>query len=441
MERPQSFEFKGEKVYNSEELKKYDVNYFYGCARTVRLLIEKKKISKDNYYFAYNRKKGWIESHEKYPRAKLLLKESWVLNNVPLMTVGGKIKYVIDEAPEILELEEEEKFKDENGDKIEIEVRGDRSHKNCYFKVSDVSKGFGIDSLNITLSNNGNGYIKNIHYKTFTISKLITNVSCNSKKSLFLTYNGLLRVLFCSRNKNAEKFQDWATEKLFTIQLGKKEDREELVSEVLDVSVKAVREVFKRSTNTLPCIYLFRLNTVKELRDSMNIPLKYRDEDIVYKYGMTKDLSQRSYQHQNDYGRIKNVNLTLELYSYIDPQYISEAETDIKYFFNQTELNYEYENRSEIVIIPETKMKLVKKQYNQITTLYAGHVKELIQKIKDLEGELILEKEKHLTELKNKELELKDKELELEKERHKNELQKKDIEILNYKIKLLEMKN
>ena len=73
-------------------------------------------------------------SEIKYARAKLYLKEEWVIKNVPkMMDEVRQELYKYEEAPNILELEIEEKFKDKNGNIIEIEVRGERKYNNCYF--------------------------------------------------------------------------------------------------------------------------------------------------------------------------------------------------------------------------------------------------------------------------------------------------------------------
>ena len=60
----------------------------------------------------------------------------------------NKDMYKYDEAPEILELTNEEKFKDTNGNIIEIEVRGERKYNNCYFKVRDVMDKIDMPNLN-----------------------------------------------------------------------------------------------------------------------------------------------------------------------------------------------------------------------------------------------------------------------------------------------------
>ena len=88
-----------------------------------------------------------------------------------------------------------------------------------------------------------------LHYTTFT--RVINYDPSKSKdsskktvKALFLTYTGLLRVLFVSRNKNAETFTIWATQKLFTMQMGSKEAKEILGTEVLNIKIENYRAVF-----------------------------------------------------------------------------------------------------------------------------------------------------------------------------------------------------
>ena len=48
----------------------------------------------------------------------------------------------------------------------------------------------------------------------------------NVNKELYLTYLGMLKVLFSSRSGNAEMFQEWAFKVLFTVQIGSKEDKQ-----------------------------------------------------------------------------------------------------------------------------------------------------------------------------------------------------------------------
>ena len=325
-------------------------------------------------------------------------------------------------APEIIHLSDQEKFKDENNNIIEIETRGERYNNSIYFKVKDVMIGFKLDNLDKNIIDKKSYFKENEHYKYFNCKKINGNKTNKIKKELYLTYEGILRVLFASHSPNVKPFIKWATESLFTLQLGSVNQKEELISSVLGINAKVIKEVFNVDRNTLPCVYLFTLGTVKDLRISMNIDIRYSDDAIVSKFGFTKDLSRRTGEHINKYNKIENVNLKLKYYSYIDPQYMSNAESDIKDFMIAFNTKFNFDNEYELVIIPKELIKMVERQYELIGKNYMGHISELITKIKELEH-------------KN-EKQLLTHQLELSKEKHENEILKKDLEIMKLQLQL-----
>ncbi|AUV58863.1 hypothetical protein [Bandra megavirus] len=132
-------------------------------------------------------------------------------------------------APDIIDLKEKEKFHDDDGNIVNIETRGEREHDKCYFLVKDVAIGFGIKSLMTSLINNNTTYDINRDYKYFNC-ECINNVQKKTvKKQLFLTYYGVLRVLFVSRSGNVNNFMTWAIKTLFTIQMGTKIQKNNLI--------------------------------------------------------------------------------------------------------------------------------------------------------------------------------------------------------------------
>lgn len=391
--------------YNASELHKKYPNFFYGCANNTRNIIKKKKITEENILWAYLKNGKWICSNSSYAKAKLLLSREWVCNNVPNFIKNNKATYEIEPAPPILELDDNEKLTDVDGNIIEIETRGERSINECYFKVKDISRCFEMKYLNKSLTNNNAEYEKNVHYKTFTFNQSISNGSIKGKNTtgLFLTYKGLLRCLYVSKNKNADRFQDWANNILFTVHMGTKEQKEVLTSKLMGVTASVVKEVFKTSSDTVPCIYLFVLGTVKDLRKSMNIDQKYEDDSFVVKYGFTDSIARRTYEHMKTYGKIKGADLKLKLYSYVDPLYVSSAENDIKYYFAAFDVKLEYKCHDELVVIKPSNIKLIEKQYKQISDLYGGHIKEMINKMECMKRDMQLLEEKHKIELLQKE--------------------------------------
>jgi hypothetical protein len=120
--------------------------------------------------------------------------------------------------------------------------------------------------------------------------------------------------------------------------MGLKEDKQKLVSNILGINAQVVKEVFNCDANTVPCVYLFTLGYVKDLRESMNIDNKYDNNSIVTKYGFTKNLARRTKEHMSNYNKINGCDLKLKHYSYIDPQYTFNGETDIKEFITSLDL-------------------------------------------------------------------------------------------------------
>jgi hypothetical protein len=408
--------------------------YSKGC-RSSRELIKKKNIENSKYIYGRKKEKDWIITDGKSIRYDKVFILKDYLKNIAELQENSNEKIIdekgIEKAPNKIKLEENQKFKDGEGKIIEIETRGERTIEKIYFKVKDVMNGFGMENLQNTIIDKNTRYTEDKHYKFFIIKKsqdMLKKTNNNKimlKKELYLTYEGILRILFVSENNRTESFIKWATETLFVVQMGTKEQKEELVSNVLGVNAKVIKEVFNIDRNTIPCVYLFTLNTVEKLRESMKIDMKYADDSIVAKYGFTKDLNRRTGEHISKYNKIENVELKLKNYSYVDPQYMSQAETDIRDYMIGFETKLEYDKEDELVIIPKNLMKMVERQYELIGKSYMGHISELITKIKELEDRLEKERLQH--------------EIELQYERHKNEIKNKDIEILEYKIKLLEI--
>jgi len=422
MNKPQNIIINNENVYCAEEIYKYDPSFFIGVAR-VRLIIEKKKLKDSDYLFAYKKNDIWVKSEIKYARAKLYLKEEYVVKNVPkMMDVVKQELYKYLEAPEILELEEHEKFKDKNGKTIKIEVRGERKHNECYFKVKDISDGFEMPNLNNILSNDNNTYEKNIDYKVFSISSFIKSVGTKSKIYLFMTYEGIIKLLYISRNSNAKAFRDWATEKLFTIQLGTADQKEVLASDLIGVNHKTIKNVFNTNSSKTPCVYLYLIGKASDILEG-----SYDENDLLCKYGCTDDLQRRCSEHNKTYKKEFKKDIELLCFSIIEAQYIFNAESNVAQYFKGNSI--EYDNMKELIIINKKDLGQIKQHYKMIQNSYIGRYEEMNNRI------IILEKE--IIELNNKLL-LKDKETEIIIEKYKNELKDKDIEILQTKLKFYE---
>ena len=410
------------------------VDYVYNNApiysktcRNGRDLIKKKNITE----FIYLRYKGdkWVVSDGKSMKYdKIFIKKDFIntipeLNKSDNITDDAHMGCGIEVAPTILDLEDNEKFKDVNGKYLNIEVRGERKHDNCFFKVKDISEAFEMPNLYTTIISSSSRYLINEHYKYFCLSKLHNMQNKQLKnKELFLTYEGILKVIFNSENNKTKGFVKWATETLFTVQMGEEKDKDTLASNLLGTTYNVVKQVFRSSSKTTPCIYL--------------LVLKEEDNKLICKYGFTKDLVRRMKEHKLSFKKEFNREPTLLYYSVIDIMHISEAENDINCYFSSDKYKYNYGSMEELVIFDKSELKQIKMVYQCIENKYIGRYEEMKNEIIDLKMEIV--------ELNNKlkTLDINHKhELELLKEKHYNELQKKDIELYKKENEILSIKD
>jgi hypothetical protein len=219
--------------------------------------------------------------------------------------------------------------------------------------------------------------------------------------------------------------------------MGTVQQKRKLGGDLLGVDAKTVNEIFNKDRNTLPCVYLFTLGYVKDLRKSMNIDIKYRDESIVCKFGFTKDLGRRTAEHINKFNKIENVDLKLKYYSYIDPQYISEAENNIKLTMKGLNIYLDYEKEEELVVISKEFEQIVDDTYTLIGKKYMGHIAELITQMKNKDNEMHMNNMKHEMEVDklNHTIDTLKHINELQKEKYEHEILKRDFELLKLKSK------
>ena len=387
--------------YNSKDLCEYNPEFYYGCKTKPRTIIQKKKIPTTDYIYANLKSKEWNLSTEECKKAQLLIAKSWVDIHYFKETevVESDTKTL-----SLVHLEESEKFKDVNGTILEIETCGEKTRQGIYFNVQDVMVAFDIPNLDTALGNPNSSYERGIDFDTFfNRGRVINDDPPPIKKNLYLTYHGMLRVLFVTRNQKVQHFQSWAEDKLFTIQMGKKEDKIKLGTNILNLDIKTYKSVFDTYADKLPSIYLFSLGTVGALRDTFGIDTAVPDDHTVYKFGCTEDLGKRCVQLGDDYNKLTNVQLKLSVFHMVDTKYKFEAENEIRFLCKSFKKNLKTEGYNELIVLDHTEHVMVKKYYSKIGSDYAGATAELQKEV----------------------LALKDKIRELE---HKNDIQREQME-------------
>jgi len=487
-QQTQPIKVDGRYFYNSRDLQVFKPEFYYGCTAKPRNIIIKKSIPNWEYIYATYEKslKKWNPSTATCKKAQLLISKQWVDENYfksssssptiekkktivimkkkttlqqqppqtqpttppPLQRDSEAsaayedeeeevleeegVKQEAENAPPILYLDDAEKFHDADGTVIEIETRGERYRNKIYFRVKDVSVGFEMPSLsrNILCFK---AYERGLHYTTFkretTLHSMESkNTNKPSKTTLYLTYKGLLRVLFVSRNKHVDKFQDWAEEKLFTIQMGTREQKVKLGAEILNTSPRTLKAVLDKHASNFPSIYLMSLGKVRDLRETFGIPADKPDDSTVYKFGFTEDLSRRVIELEKQYSKMKGVTMTLGTFYFVDPKYTSEAENKVRELCGAFEvrINKTVQGFNELVVLDDKQFTIVKDLYSKYGEHFAGATLALQKEISILKDAL---KERDMI------IRYKDELHEKEVQFYKKDGELKDTVIENWKLK------
>ena len=424
------------KYINADYILKNAYIYSKGCRSTRELMKKKDFKYEDDYIFMRKKDNELIKSSGKSIRLdKVYIKKS-IIDTIPELNNQTGVSYDgIEEAPKIIELNDNEKFFDNKGNPLDIETRGERNEDGVYFKVKDVEKAFDIKRLDDILTKIGSSYIEGNDFKYF-ICKNAIQFAKTQIKTLFLTYEGIIKVLYYTRSVKAKGFRKWSTKTLFTVQLGTQEEKQMLCDKILGTDLESSRKVIKTNNNKLSAIYLLTLGYVKDLKEEMKLD-DYNDEDIVCKYGRSDDLSRRLTEHKKTFKLIKSANPMLKIHTYVDSNYASKAENKIKRFFKGANKCIKYDDFDELIIVDKEFMTNTIEQYSLIASHYVGTQHDIISSIKDIEH-------LHKMELMNKDFIIKQQEMEIknQKEKHKLEIEnkEKENEILQLKLTIAEMR-
>ena len=300
------------------------------------------------------------------------MKEEYVVKNVPkMMDVVKQELYKYLEAPDILELEEHEKFKDKNGKTIKIEVRGERKHNECYFKVKDISDGFEMPNLNSTLLHKErNDYQIDIHYKYFTINLTSKNGNIKSKIYLFLTYTGFQKFINVSRNNFTSKL-------IFTMTKWIQQFDNSKLKQYNIPNMKIVKEskvgyVYCVTSNIVNAIKIgFWTGSIDSLQQCYHT---YFGNDINLYYFYTKNPDKLEYECHKYFDNYKITNELFnkdQLEDYINYLELNkniptDNEIEITNENNDIVIEYDFANIEKIHLLEK---KLIEEQYKNLLHL------------------------------------------------------------------------
>jgi hypothetical protein len=319
-----------------------------------------------------------------------------------------------------INLTKKEQFKDNEGNVHKVHVMGERSVNGCYFSVDDISVAFNMKNLNSTIKHVNGKYVYGKHYRSYSpntgpnlgITRRENKIRENKIKQ-YLTYDGLLKVLYSSREDATKGFTKWATETLFTAHMGTNKQKCELVKN-MDIPHSYLLKMLKNSVSLISCIYLFKITV---------------DGKTAYKYGFTKDLKQRAERHKKSFGEI-----SLVMYGCIDPDYISKAETGLRKRLNEMDAHIKYKDFREIVSLDTTQLNIIRDTFKILTDKYAGTMDSVNKQMDALRVEHDKDLLKKDLVIANMNADIANKNTVIIEERSK-------VEILELKLQLAELKS
>lgn len=419
MEAIEEYTYKGQNYYTYSYLESINHPCIRGSKRGIIKFLESKKLVQAKHYYFLHKETGKISN---YIRGKVfvIFDQVWVDSfdvDPPL--------------PPLLKLEDHEMFCDEYDNVYDVEVRGERHFKKCYFKASDIADCFEIPRLLDIVLRDCSSYEKGTDYMTFT-AKNTNSGKCN--ETVYLTYHGLIRAIIVSRSGNAKHFHDWMMETLFTVHLGTAEQKTKAASKLLGIDYQTVLSFCSVLTSKVSGIYVMRLGTVKDLRDKLNIPDTHCPKDGVYKIGRSDDIKRRFKNHlDGKYSPKNGFDCTIACVWFVDKERCPAAEYALKKHLQENGWLLVNKKHTEIAIFDIPKKAIIE-ELDPLFSEYTCEIRNLNQRIADLEhanqilakNNMIADKEKNIIEERirtikqenetlRRELRIKDLELELAK--------------------------
>lgn len=391
-----STKYHNKRYLSGDDLYKNHKSLFSGC-RNAREIITKKKVNTSEYIYVKETTRGKrkVDGSDKKTH-KVFITESW------FNTYNSTIKKY-PTAPEIIDLEDKEKFYDSDGNVLNIETRGERAVDKCFFLARDVANAFGLNYNNLrdTINDKNSGYAEKLDYVYFDCSYF--GNAGKSAKTLFFTYTGIARVLFTSRLSSVEFYKKQYLDGSFMKMLNNKNDRVKLVNKIIGANIDEVNAVLNTNSSVISCVYLICIGKASELKKSLCMESKFDDNDYVFKYGFTKNLCRRMKEHVFTYSKLKGAQISLSMFKSIDDTLISSAESDLRKFFKDNKYNIKHKKYNELILLSKRHdekncaYNKTVKIYETMEKKYSGNICNLKNMITAINNELAIAKERENT--------------------------------------------
>lgn len=171
--------------------------------------------------------------------------------------------------------------------------------------------------------------------------------------------------------------------------------RTDLTKEVVVRSKKATtgsvadRASLFAATSPISCIYLLRLGTVSEcasaLHDHSSNLEDFNHDDVVFKYGLTDDLTRRLKEHTKAFEPWKlsgETNLKLEAFTCVPCDLLYKSEKCLGDAVTLANMRLHHAKHRELAILPVSKLPTLKKLMTSVgaqANMYTRRTKDLIE--------------------------------------------------------------
>jgi hypothetical protein len=305
----------------------------------------------------------------------------------------------------LIELTDDEEFKDTNDNPVSIEVRGVRTDRGILFRAKHIGEYLGMENLTIALRDKRGSYKKDTHWinlhqysdeirselltSNLLVNKDVENVAQKPIWSrMYITLPGLLKVIFSSTsaNENIMRLHNWIIHLVFVHKFGSPTERMDLVESLTP---------YRKCLTLLSGIYLIRIGKVKDLRESMSIskdlyqPSKF-DSAYVFKFGRANDIMDRFSQHcaRTGYGKYSSA-ISMEWFVAIPSELCSNAESDLSKYFDLHQFKFAFndgsKNHTELIIVqPGVDKKHIKDKYFDLVKNFPSGANAIIQQMTEL---------------------------------------------------------
>lgn len=330
-----------------------------------------------------------------------------IIESTNAETVTNESTFVKTNKLQLIQLEDNEQFRDSDGNIFNIEVRGERTKTGIRFKAKNIEKYFGIDDLVKRMMRRdrespytlGDDYViqecilrPNGEKNTSEESFLHTNsgkITCSdyTQHDIFLTLRGLLQVVFTSKSGNANKdiMLDWIVSLVYTHKFGSKEERVELAKDL-------TKDFSKHMLNKrISGLYYVDLGELNDLYDSMHISRdQYPPNEYgmcrIAKFGLSSNIFDRVKDHKNKtngYGRWSN-KIEHKWSVMLSPSQLSNAETHLATMLKANDFKMSYidpigKNHDELVLVHPNKETKIKNIYRDLLNLFPSEENRLAE--------------------------------------------------------------